>query len=76
LAQTKVDDALLLDYYQNQRFAEAADYLKTVYTEPITDLKALSQLAYTANMAGRLPEAESLLPTYLRYRFYPLRYAV
>ncbi|MEB0263135.1 MULTISPECIES: hypothetical protein [unclassified Mucilaginibacter] len=25
---TKVDDALLLDYYQNQRFAEAADYLK------------------------------------------------
>nr|WP_294948227.1 tetratricopeptide repeat protein [uncultured Mucilaginibacter sp.] len=57
-AQTKVDDALLLDYYQNQRFAEASDYLKTVYTEPVTDLKALSQLAYTSNMAGRLPEAE------------------
>jgi tetratricopeptide (TPR) repeat protein len=58
-AQTKVDDALLLDYYQNQRFAEAADYLKTVYTEPVNDLKALSQLAYTSNMAGRLPQAEA-----------------
>jgi tetratricopeptide (TPR) repeat protein len=58
-AQNKVDDALLLDYYQNQRFADASDYLKTVYTEPVTDLKALSQLAYTSNMAGRLPEAES-----------------
>ncbi|RWY50908.1 tetratricopeptide repeat protein [Mucilaginibacter gilvus] len=57
-AQTKVDDALLLDYYQNQRFADASDYLKTVYTEPVTNLKALSQLAYTSNMAGRLPEAE------------------
>ncbi|OOQ60892.1 tetratricopeptide repeat protein [Mucilaginibacter pedocola] len=57
-AQTKADDARLLDYYQNQRFADAADYLKTVYTEPISDIKALSQLAYTTNMAGRLPEAE------------------
>ncbi|AMR33202.1 hypothetical protein A0256_18150 [Mucilaginibacter sp. PAMC 26640] len=57
--QAKVDEALLLDYYQNQRFADASTYLKTVYTEPVTDLKALSQLAYTANMAGKLPEAEA-----------------
>jgi len=58
-AQNKADDALLLDYYQNQRFADAADYLKSVYAEPVTDTKALSQLAYTTNMAGRLPEAEA-----------------
>nr|WP_067059111.1 hypothetical protein [Mucilaginibacter sp. L294] len=54
----KVDDALLLDYYQTQRFGEAADYLKKSYTEPITNAKALGQLAYTCNMAGRLAEAE------------------
>jgi tetratricopeptide (TPR) repeat protein len=54
----KVDDALLLDYYQSQRFGEAADYLKKSYNEPITSTKALGQLAYTCNMAGRLAEAE------------------
>ncbi|TWR31620.1 hypothetical protein FPZ43_03875 [Mucilaginibacter pallidiroseus] len=54
----KIDDARLLEYYQNQKFAEAADYLKGIYAEPFTDLKALSQLAYTSNMAGRLVEAE------------------
>ncbi len=53
----KIDDALLLDYYQNQRFADAADYLKKTYTEPVTDVKALSSLAYASSMAGRLPEA-------------------
>ncbi|RFZ84697.1 hypothetical protein DYU05_03555 [Mucilaginibacter terrenus] len=57
-AQTKVDDGRLLDYYQTQRFAEASAYLKSVYTEPVTDKKALSQLAYTSNMAGNLPDAE------------------
>ncbi|QHS56743.1 hypothetical protein GWR56_14760 [Mucilaginibacter sp. 14171R-50] len=57
-AQSKVDDALLLDYYQNQRFAEAADYLKSSYPEPVTDIKALGQLAYTNSMAGRLAFAE------------------
>lgn len=56
---TKIDDALLLDYYQNQRFAEAADYLKKTYTEPVNSTKALSQLAYTSNMAGRLADAEA-----------------
>jgi tetratricopeptide (TPR) repeat protein len=54
----KPDDALLLDLYQNQRFTEAADYLKKIYTEPVTNTKALAQLAYTANMAGRLADAE------------------
>ena len=55
---TKIDDALLLDYYQTQRFADAADYLKKTYQEPINSTKALGQLAYTSNMAGRLADAE------------------
>jgi len=54
----KADDALLLEYYQNQRFADAADYLKKTYPEPVTDVKILSGLAYTSEMAARLPEAE------------------
>ncbi|MDN3583211.1 hypothetical protein [Mucilaginibacter flavus] len=51
-------DAQLLDYYQNQRFAEATDLLKKTYPEPVTDVKVLSKLAYTSNMAGKLPDAE------------------
>lgn len=59
VAQTrKTDDALLLDYYQNQRFADALTYLKNVYTEPVTNLTELSRLAYTSAMAGKLPQAE------------------
>ncbi len=54
----KADDALLLDYYQNQHFAEAADYLKKTYPEPVTDVKILSSLAYASSMAGRLPDAD------------------
>lgn len=53
-----VNDSLLLEYYQNQRFQEAHDYLKQAYTEPVTNPKALSQLAYTAQMAGKLNDAE------------------
>ncbi|WP_158826279.1 tetratricopeptide repeat protein [Mucilaginibacter lacusdianchii] len=56
---SKIDNALLLDYYQNQRFTEAADYLKKAYAEPVTDAKALSQLAYTSQMAGQLADAEN-----------------
>jgi tetratricopeptide (TPR) repeat protein len=54
----KADDALLLEYYQNQRFADAADYLKKTYPEPVTDAKILASLAYSSQMAGRLPDAE------------------
>ena len=57
--QTKVDDALLLDLYQTQHYAEAAAYLKNAYPEPVTDLKVLSRLAYTYQMAGKLPDAEA-----------------
>ncbi|HEY9532895.1 MAG TPA: tetratricopeptide repeat protein [Mucilaginibacter sp.] len=55
----KTDDGLLLQYYQNQQFKEALSYLKTVYTEPVTDTKELSNMAYTASMAGKLADAET-----------------
>lgn len=55
---TAANDSLLLDYYQNQRFAEAADYLKKTYPEPVSNIRVLSKLAYTSQMAGRLPDAE------------------
>lgn len=58
-AQQTASDSLLLDYYQNQRFADAADYLKKTYPEPVTDLKVLTKLAYTSKMASRLPDAEN-----------------
>lgn len=57
--QNQVNDALLLEMYQNQRFAEASEYLKKNYPEPITDLKILSRFAYANRMAGKLPEAEA-----------------
>ncbi|QJD97971.1 hypothetical protein HH214_19865 [Mucilaginibacter robiniae] len=57
-AQT-VSDSQLLEYYQNQRYVEALQYLKTNYQEPVTDAKALSRLAYTSQMAGKLAEAEN-----------------
>jgi len=56
--QPAVNDSLLLDYYQNQRFAEAADYLKKTYPEPVNNIRVLGKLAYTSQMAGRLPDAE------------------
>ncbi|HEY0244536.1 MAG TPA: hypothetical protein VGC01_03160 [Mucilaginibacter sp.] len=55
----KIDNVLLLDYYQSQRFNEAYTYLTTTYPEPVTDTKALAQLAYTSRMAGKLSEAEN-----------------
>jgi tetratricopeptide (TPR) repeat protein len=54
----KTDDSLLLEYYQTQRFSEAADYLKKTYPEPVSDVKILSGLAYASQMAGRLPDAD------------------
>jgi len=53
----KANDALLLDMYQNQKYKEAADYLKSIYTEPIIDMKVLSRFAYTYQMAGKPVDA-------------------
>ncbi|UEG51974.1 hypothetical protein LLH06_13480 [Mucilaginibacter daejeonensis] len=54
-----VDQAKLLEYYQAQKYVDAAAYLKSVYTEPVTDPVALRNLAYTAQMAGKLTDAET-----------------
>ncbi len=56
--QATANDALLLDYYQNQRFAEAGELLRKTYPEPVTDIKVLGKMAYTSQMAGKLPDAE------------------
>jgi tetratricopeptide (TPR) repeat protein len=56
--QSKPDDALLMDYYQSQRYNEAVEYLKKSFPEPVTDLKVLSRLAYASQMANKLPDAE------------------
>jgi tetratricopeptide (TPR) repeat protein len=60
IAQSKagIDREKLLDYYQSQRYAEAAMYLQDYFKEDTQDPKALSQMAYANLMAGKLTEAE------------------
>ncbi|WP_428330993.1 tetratricopeptide repeat protein [Mucilaginibacter sp.] len=55
---TRVDDNLLMEYYQSQRFMEAAEYLKKNFPEPVNDPKILSRLAYSSQMANKLVDAE------------------
>jgi thioredoxin-like negative regulator of GroEL len=58
-AQTlTVDKDKLFEYYQNQRYAEAAQYLQSIYPADTKDIKAISQLAYCYLMAGKLTDAE------------------
>jgi len=52
------DNEKLLELYQTQRYAEAAQYLESTYQPDTSDPKELSQLAYVYKMAGKLPEAE------------------
>lgn len=52
------DKERLLDYYQSQRYAEAADYLISLHPGEISDVKLLNQIAYCFMMAGKLPDAE------------------
>ncbi|WP_374464441.1 tetratricopeptide repeat protein [Chryseobacterium sp.] len=54
----KIDTEKLLEYYETQRYADAAQYLQTIYPGETQDIKALSQIAYCNMMAGKLPEAE------------------
>lgn len=53
-----INETQLLEYYQNQKFLEAANYLKSTYVEPVSDVTALSRLAYASQMAGKLTDAE------------------
>lgn len=57
-AQTAIDREKLLDFYQTQRYADAAKYLQSIYPEDTQDVKALSQIAYCYMMSGKLPDAE------------------
>ncbi|MBE9585079.1 tetratricopeptide repeat protein [Mucilaginibacter sp. JRF] len=54
----KHDATILLDHYQNQRYADAFSYLHGIYGDTVADTKILSALAYTAQMSGKLPQAE------------------
>lgn len=53
-----LDKEKLLEFYQTQRYADAALYLQSIYPPDTKDVKALSQIAYCNMMAGKLPEAE------------------
>ncbi|REC74349.1 hypothetical protein DRF60_17955 [Chryseobacterium elymi] len=53
-----IDKEKLLEYYESQRYAEAAQYLQSVYPEDTKDVKALTQMAYCNMMSGKFPEAE------------------
>jgi tetratricopeptide (TPR) repeat protein len=53
-----LDNEKLLEYYQTQKYIDAAQYLKSIYAEDTQDEKEISQLAYANMMAGKLPEAE------------------
>ncbi len=54
----QIDKERLLDFYQNQQFGAAADYLIQIYPANTTDVKALTQIAYCNMMAGKLVDAE------------------
>jgi tetratricopeptide (TPR) repeat protein len=54
----KIDTEKLLEYYETQRYADAAQYLQSTYPGETEDIKVLSQIAYCNMMAGKLPEAE------------------
>lgn len=53
-----VDKEKLFDLYQNQKYADAALYLKSIFTDSTTDQKALTQIGYCFLMAGNNVEAE------------------
>jgi len=55
---SKLDNEKILDFLQNQRYKEAAEYIKTVYPGEIADDKIISRLGYLYFMNGNLPEAE------------------
>jgi tetratricopeptide (TPR) repeat protein len=62
-----VDKEKLFDFYQTQRYADAAQYLKGIYGEEVNDFKTLSQIGYCFLMAGNNVEAE---------KFYSKAYAL
>lgn len=57
-AQSKPDDARILQYYQAQQYAEAADYIRGFYPDSIGEAAVLNQLGYTYRMARDYKQAE------------------
>ncbi|RLJ79786.1 tetratricopeptide repeat protein [Pedobacter alluvionis] len=55
---TVIDKEKLFDFYQTQRYGDAAQYLKGIYGEEVKDFKTLSQIGYCFLMAGNNVEAE------------------
>ncbi|RBQ10092.1 tetratricopeptide repeat protein [Pedobacter miscanthi] len=53
-----LDKEKLFDFYQSQRYADAAQYLKSIYGDAPDDFKTLSQIGYCFLMAGNNVEAE------------------
>ncbi|NTD99977.1 hypothetical protein G6M26_42815 [Agrobacterium tumefaciens] len=53
-----VDKEKLFELYQNQKYADAALYLKSIFTDSTTDQKVLTQIGYCFLMAGNNVEAE------------------
>jgi tetratricopeptide (TPR) repeat protein len=62
-----LDKEKLFDFYQSQRYADAAQYLKNIYGEEVGDFKTLGQIGYCFLMAGNNVEAE---------KFYSKAYAL
>ncbi|MFC4211367.1 tetratricopeptide repeat protein [Pedobacter lithocola] len=56
--KSSLDKEKLFDFYQNQKYAEAANYLKSIYGEDVSDAKTLSQIGYCYLMSGNTAEAE------------------
>lgn len=53
-----LDKEKLLEFYQSQRYAEAAAYLSSIFPAETSDVKVLGQIAYCNMMAGKLVDAE------------------
>ena len=78
LSQTTTDRAdQLIQYFQNQQYAQAAQYLQTVLRSDTTNQHVLSLLGYAYYMSNQLPQAGqvygrllALDSTNLRARYY------
>lgn len=54
------DPAKLTEYYENQQYTDAVNYLKDFYKEDVKEVKIWRQLAYSYLMAGDLSNANKI----------------
>jgi len=57
-SESTIDNEKLLEFYENQRYVEAAEYLESSNQQDSINPRKLSKLAYAYKMAGKLPKAE------------------